>query len=402
MPTLILMVLLACIQSSSRRTSVVAFRPRNIPGRSKQTTRLHQANFFENLQRSFSQTAAGTMGDDNKATYTVGITGANGLVGSALRNELATASPTVNGKPVRVVSLTRSTTAAPLEDSDTSSSVSWNPSAADPTEIVHPSVVSELDAIVHLSGENVSTGQGPLGFLGIRPWTDSKKKEILRSRVKLTTALSNVVAASEKRITLLTASGVGAYGDDFIDDSKEAVDESYDISQTKGFLADVSRAWEAATETASKKQGSQVVNMRFGVVMSTKGGALGKLYPIFMLGGGGNVGSGQQYFSFISARDIARAIVHTLQTPSLRGPVNLCAPNPCTNAEFTQALGSNINRPTVIPLPSFAVSLLFGEMGEEMLLGGVRCIPTKLTRSGFEFLHPTIDQAIKSALEEDI
>ena len=121
---------------------------------------------------------------------------------------------------------------------------------------------------------------------------------------------------------------------------------------------------------------NRVVNMRFGVVMSTKGGALAKLYPIFFLGGGGNVGSGRQYFSFISARDHARAIVHTLETPSLEGPVNFCAPEPCTNAEFTKALGSVMNRPTILPFPGFAVSLLFGEMGEEMLLGAFPTDPT--------------------------
>ena len=123
---------------------------------------------------------------------------------------------------------------------------------------------------------------------------------------------------------------------------------------------------------------------------------------MLLLGGGGDVGSGQQYFTFISARDIARAIVHTLETPSLKGPINVCAPNSCTNAEFTKALGGALSRPTILPLPSFAVSLLFGEMGEEMLLGGVRTVPTKLLQSGFQFLHPNIDTAIKSAIEEKI
>ena len=129
---------------------------------------------------------------------------------------------------------------------------------------------------------------------------------------------------------------------------------------------------------------------------------MGKLYPVFYLGGGGNVGSGQQYFSFISARDHARAIVHTLETPSLEGPVNFCASAPCTNAEFTKALGKGLSRPTILPFPSFAVKLLFGEMGEEMLLGGVRALPGKLEKSGFQFEHPTIDLAVQSALDETI
>merc|ERR1712032_834984 len=119
-------------------------------------------------------------------------------------------------------------------------------------------------------------------------------------------------------------------------------------------------------------------NLRISPILSKNGGMLGKLYPIFLLGGGGIVGSGEQYLSFVSARDAARIVVHVLETPSLSGPVNACAPNPCTNAEFTAALGKLIRRPTFLPLPSFAVSLLFGEMGEEMLLGGVRAVPEKL------------------------
>jgi hypothetical protein len=223
----------------------------------------------------------------------------------------------------------------------------------------------------------------------------------MNSRVIPTEAISKVLATSKRPKTFLAASGVGVYGDNFIGEDCAAVDETADVSSTRGFLADVSRAWELATQDA-KKGNNRVVNMRFGVVLSTKGGALAKLYPIFFLGGGGDVGSGKQYFSFISARDIARAIVHTLETPSLKGPINVCAPNPCTNAEFTKALGGALTRPTILPLPSFAVSLLFGEMGEEMLLGGVRSVPTKLLQSGFQFLHPTIDTAIKSALEEKI
>lgn len=114
------------------------------------------------------------------------------------------------------------------------------------------------------------------------------------------------------------------------------------------------------------------------------------------------MGSGKQYFTFISARDAARAFVHALSTPSLEGPVNICAPNPCTNAEFTTSLGKALSRPTILPLPGFVVSLLFGEMGDEMLLGGVRATPGKLSESGFQFHHPTIDEALQSAMDETI
>lgn len=363
------------------------------------TTSKLQASFFEDLQKSFS---TASMPSSASKYYTIGITGSGGLVGTALRDEVSRRD-SVNGKPVRVVCLSRGSAVEDkeLEDAAKEIKLTWNPNGSSADDILSPKVASEMDAIVHLAGENIATGTGPLGFLGLRPWTPEKKAEILNSRIAPTKALASVVASSKKPTTFLTASGCGVYGDNFIGDALEPVDETMDISNTKGFLADVSRAWEAATEAATKGK-NRVVNMRFGVVLSKNGGALGKLYPIFFLGGGGNVGSGQQYFTYISARDIARAIVHTLESPSLKGPVNFVAPNPCTNAEFTKALGGAMGRPTLLPFPAFAVSLLFGEMGEETLLGGVRCIPSKLLKSGFEFQHPTVDAAVKSALEESI
>lgn len=142
--------------------------------------------------------------------------------------------------------------------------------------------------------------------------------------------------------------------------------------------------------------------MRFGVVLSNQGGALAKVYPVFLLVGGGEIASGKQYLPFVSARDLARSIVHMLETPSLKGPVNVCAPIPCTNADYTKALGTALNRPTILPLPGFVVTLLFGEMGETLLSGGVRCLPTKLLQTGFQFEHPTVDLAVQSALSETI
>jgi len=326
--------------------------------------------------------------------YTVGITGAGGLVGTALRDELLSKEK-VNGKPVRIVRLSRGSGEDPATVADaealSTTTISWNPSASIKDEILP--ACEELDAVVHLAGENIATGSGPLGFLGIQPWSDAKKQEILDSRVKSSEALSKVL---QKDQVFLAASGVGAYGNNFIGDSRDAVDESLDISESDGFLAEVSRQAEAA----SRGSPARLVNMRFGVVLSQKAGALAKLAPIFFLGGGGNVGSGQQYFAFISARDIARAVVHMLETPSLSGPVNVCAPNPCTNEEFTKALGAQLNRPTILPFPGFAVSALFGEMGEETLLGGVRALPTKLVKSGFVFSHATVEDAVKSAFEE--
>ena len=359
-------------------------------------------NFLEEIQKNIGNAFSTDTGGNTKY-YTVGITGASGLVGTALRDELRKTAE-IKGKPIRIISLIRGSSTPDAEelkdDSVKELTAQWNPYGTSPASIINPDVFEKIDAIVHLSGENVGTGLGPLGFTGIQAWSEEKKKRILDSRVASTTALAQVIGKSATPKQFLVASGIGVYGSDFVGE-KEAVDESMDCSSSAGFLAEISRQWEAATKAADNGK-NRVVNMRFGVVMSKKGGALAKLYPIFFLGGGGNVGSGKQYFSFVSARDLARAIVHTLKTPSLKGPVNFSAPEPCTNAEFTKALGKVLNRPTILPLPEFVVSLVFGEMGDEMLLGGTRAVPTKLMKSGFSFAHPNIEAALRSAVDEEI
>jgi len=291
--------------------------------------------------------------------YTIGITGSGGLVGTALIDELGRREQLFE-KPIRIVRLTRGDHAeTKMLPSQFQTTLTWNPHGSTADDIISPQAASEIDSIVHLSGENVSTniGLGPLNVLGIRPWTQRKKDEIIHSRVSTTAALSKVVAASDKPKTFLSASGVGVYGDRFIGDTAPpAADESTDTSNVPGFLAHVSREWEAATDLAKNNDKQhRVVILRNAVVMSKQGGALQKLYPIFLLGGGGRIGGGRQYFTFISARDLARAFVYCLETPSLEGPVNMCAPIPCTNLEFTKAMGSVLHRPTILPLPSFAV-----------------------------------------------
>jgi uncharacterized protein (TIGR01777 family) len=388
-------MLLFAVSSTSRLVAGFHLVPRTAKSSNLSAT------FFEDFPKTLSKAFSSMAGGTDSKYYTIGITGAGGLVGTALRDELGRRE-TLNGKPVRVVRLSRGAVAEQkVLDDMSETTLVYNPKGASAEEVIDLSAAAEMDAIIHLAGESVATGMGPLGFLGLRPWTNEKKAEIMNSRVIPTKALAKVVASSKSPKTFLVASGVGAYGDNFIGEDSAAVDETFDISTSGGFLAEVSRQWEAASEEA-KTGKNRVVNMRFGVVMSKKGGALGKLYPIFFVGGGGNVGSGDQYFSFISARDHARAIVHALETPSLKGPVNFCAPEPCTNAGFTKALGKVINRPTILPLPGFAVNLLFGEMGQEMLLGGVRALPAKLEKSGFKFSHPTIEEALQSAMEEEI
>ena len=406
-----------CSVAAFRNTSLQAARGRGFVtafSSSVSTTSSRASNtklnisFLDDLTKTFSSMTGGGNNNSNSKFYTVGITGASGLVGTAFQNELNSIG-NVNRKPVRVVTFSRGDVAEAVDPESLSDeafegtkSITWNPSGSASDDVVDTNVLKSLDALVHLSGENISTGQGLLAPLGIRPWTDSKKQEIIDSRTVTTSALAQALAAAgNKNCDFLVASGVGVYGPDFIgEESASAATESADVSQTTGFLADVSRVWEASSKAASKA-GNRVVQLRNGVVLSTKGGALAKLYPIFFLGGGGIVGNGQQYFPYVSNRDMARAMVHVLETPSLNGPVNMCAPEPATNADFTSAMGSVLNRPTLLPFPGFAVSLLFGEMGEEVLLGGTKAAPKKLLDSGFQFQHPTVEDAVRSAIQEE-
>ena len=304
--------------------------------------------------------------------------------------------------------------------------VGWNPTIHTGDETLHidPTVFTHMDAMVHLSGENISTGEhgSLLAPLGLRPWTPTKKQEIVDSRVKTTTALAKAIKASgNTQCDFLVASGIGVYGSQYYTGEEiepVAADETTDVTTNPGFLAEVSRLWEAAatnifmpeeqqtTTTGERKSGgirgtNRVCQLRNGVVLSTQGGALQKLYPIFYMGGGGIVGTGRQYFPFISVRDMARAMVHVLATPSLHGPINLNGPVPATNHDFTQAMGTVMHRPTLLPFPAFMCRLLFGEMGEEILLGGTKAVPAKLLASGFQFLDPTVQDAVRSAMEDN-
>jgi uncharacterized protein len=402
------------LQTSGRRVAAFSLSPTTTANaRTSATTNSKlSASFLEDLTRTFSSMAAGAAATTPSSKYfTVGITGSGGLIGTALRNELSQRK-TVNGKPVKIIRLNRGSEAETWDDDDMlydddnikemEIPLTWNPKALNAKDVIDPAALQRMDAVIHLSGENISTGlSGPLAALGIRPWTPAKKQEILDSRTVPTLALAKAIGNSKQKTSFLVASGVGAYGPNFIGTGVAAADESVDISRSEGFLAEVSRQWEAASKEASKN-GSRVVTLRNGVVLSTKGGALAKLYPIFFLGGGGIVGSGEQYFPFISARDMARAMVHVLETPKLSGPVNMCAPLGATNAEFTTAMGKVLKRPTILPFPAFAVSLLFGEMGEEVLLGGTRATPKKLMDSGFKFQHPSVEEAVASAVKESI
>jgi uncharacterized protein (TIGR01777 family) len=256
----------------------------------------------------------------------------------------------------------------------------WNP-AADPP-IAHPEVLNGFTAAIHLSGANVAAHR----------WTSAYKRELFASRVDSTRALAITLARlRHPPFAFIGASAVGIYGNR----GDELLTET--SASGSGFLADVCRQWEAAAQPAVQA-GIRVVHLRFGVILGPGSGALAHIAPLFRLGLGGPLGSGQQWMSWISLADAIAAIVFALFTPALTGPVNLTAPNPVRNAEFTRALAHVLHRPAILPAPAFALRLALGPMADEALLASARVLPAKLQAAGFQFIHPSVDQALVAAL----
>jgi uncharacterized protein (TIGR01777 family) len=305
----------------------------------------------------------------DRSPLTIAITGATGLIGSALTARLETAGHTVR----RVA---RSGTVAPNTGGRVGE-IPWDPRAG----VMDPSALRGCDAVIHLAGEPIA-----------RRWTDKRKRSIRESRVQGTTLIAKSIAACEDGPkVLLSGSAIGYYGD--------RDDEQLDERSTSGtdFLSGVVRDWEGATAAATDA-GVRVVLLRTGLVLSTEGGALAKLLPPFRLGLGGPMGSGRQWMSWISLDDHLRIIERALFTPEVRGPVNLVAPNPVTNAEFAKELGRALHRPAFLPLPAFALDIIFGEMARATILSGQRVLPSNLLASGFQFKHPTLGDALRSML----
>lgn len=292
----------------------------------------------------------------------VAITGARGLLGEALRHRLGASG-------ADVVELVR----APRPGA-----VAWNPHGG-----WDASPLEGVDAVVHLAGASVA-GR----------WTAGHKRAIMESRQEGTASLCRGLAIlTRKPSTLVCASAIGIYGD-----GGDAM-LTEDSPPGAGFLADVVRAWEAASAEA-EQAGIRVVHLRLGVVLSARGGALRTMLLPFRLGLGGPVGGGRQFMSWVALDDAARAFVFALDTPTMAGTYNLVAPEPVTNAAFTAALGRVLKRPTVLPLPAFVVKALLGEMGREMLLYSQRVSSRRLQEAGFRFEEPSIDGALRRALSE--
>ena len=296
------------------------------------------------------------------------IGGASGLIGGRLARAL-------RQKGVRVQTLIRPQS-KPSGDRET---ITWDPRQ----KLIPTASLENLEAVIHLGGENVASGA----------WTKARKQRIRSSRIETTTFLSETLASLNRppRV-LLCASATGYYGDrqdDWVDEDSHA---------GKGFLADVCRQWETAT-VAAAKAGIRVVHLRTGVVLAREGGALAKMKTPFQLGLGGVVGNGAQYMSWIDIDDLIEAVLFCLEHKTLVGPVNLVAPNPVTNREFTKTLGRVLGRPTILPLPSFIVNLLMGEMGRELLLAGARVRCKKLLEAGFSFARPELESALAAQLK---
>ncbi|MEB3196490.1 MAG: TIGR01777 family oxidoreductase [Candidatus Sericytochromatia bacterium] len=288
------------------------------------------------------------------------VSGASGLVGQALVAFL-------QGGGHDVVRLVRRAP-GPGE-------IHWDPEKGE----IRDSDLEGFDAVIHLAGEGIAEGR----------WTAARKARILQSRVDGTRLLATAIARLDRKPeAFISASAIGFYGDR----GDEGLDESAAAGQ--GFLADVCRAWEAETAPAGEA-GVRVVNLRIGIVLTPQGGALARMLPPFQLGAGGPVGSGRQYMSWIALDDLLGAIQHVLFTPSLRGPVNATAPEPARSSEFARVLGHVLHRPAILPLPEPAVWLMLGEMGRALLLEGARVLPTKLQQSGFQFLCPTLEEALR-------
>jgi len=291
------------------------------------------------------------------------IAGASGLVGSALDLQL-------KAEGAEVTPLVRSAAK--------SGEIEWHPNRG----TIDGPALEGCDAVINLAGEGIANGR----------WTEAKKRRIIDSRVNGTRLLSETIAnLSRKPKAFINASAVGFYGSR----GDELVDE--DSGPGQGFLAGVCRQWESATAPA-EQAGIRVVKLRFGVILAKDGGIMGSILGPFKFGLGGKIGSGEQVMSWVAIDDVVAAISFILQNESLRGPINVVAPHPVTNEEFTKTLGRVLSRPTFMTMPAFAARLAFGEMADEMMLSSTRVAPKVLEGAGYKFRYPQLGAALEHLL----
>jgi len=294
------------------------------------------------------------------------ITGSTGLIGSELCAVLAKSKH-------RVLRMVRRRPAQANE-------VGWDPASG----TLDKSALEGLDAVVHLAGESIASGR----------WTIEKRRRIRLSRIQGTGLLAQSLATLlDPPKVLISVSAVGYYGDR----GEEQLNE--ESGSGNGFLPEVCREWESATEPAAKR-GIRVVMPRVGMVLSAARGALALMLPIYRLGIGGKIGSGHQYMSWIAIDDMAGIINHAMNCESLQGPVNSVSPNPVTNSVFSKTLAQVLSRPAIFSLPAFAARLAFGKMADEALLSSSRALPTRLIESGYKFAFPNLEGALRHILNK--
>ncbi len=308
----------------------------------------------------------------------IAITGGTGLIGSALIPFLTT-----GGHDVVVISRSRSEEpTGSSSDSDISKGIRtfhWNPERESFDDVAE---LDGFDAVINLAGEPIASGR----------WTKIKKQEIRHSRLESTNTLCKALASlKHPPKVLISASATGFYGDR---GNSLLTEES---SSGEGFLASVCREWEAISQNATKI-GVRVVNLRLGIVLTPRGGALAKMLPPFQCGVGGMLGSGNQFMSWIALEDLIRIIYHSIHDEKISGPVNAVTPQALTNASFTKILGSVLKRPTAIPMPAKVARILFGELADEALLASQRVDPRVLTDRGFTFQLPQLEEALRFML----
>lgn len=299
----------------------------------------------------------------------IAITGSSGLVGSHLVPFLTTGGH-------QVVRLLRSKKESGIVDG--TQSILWNPDRGE----IDAAGLEGVDAVIHLAGEGIAEGR----------WNAKRKERILSSRVKSTDLLARTLAAMKRPPSVFfSASAIGFYppsGDAPLIETSPA---------GQGFLSDVCKAWEAATKPA-EEAGIRTVHGRVGVVMSSQGGALAQQLPLFQWGVAGPLGSGKQYVPWIEINDLIGAIYHAIMEDGVRGAVNLTAPQPVTNNEFTKTLGKVLWRPTFLPAPAFALRLALGEMADALLLASLRVMPDRLQQTGYAFQFATLEPALRHQL----
>jgi uncharacterized protein (TIGR01777 family) len=290
------------------------------------------------------------------------VSGASGPIGAALL-------PSLSAHDWKITRLVRGAASGPDQ-------ITW-----DPLQPLRSQTVSGFEAVIHLAGESI-----------VGRWTVEKKRRILESRVQGTRHLAEALAEAPQRPqVLITASAIGFYGDR----GEETLTE--DSPPGNGFLPQVCREWEGAAEPA-EEVGIRTAQVRFGLVLTPSGGALGKMLTPFRMGMGGNMGNGRQWWSWIHVEDLVGAIQRILNTGLARA-INVVAPAPVRNAEFTKVLASVLSRPAIFPMPAFAARLAFGQMADELLLASQKVEPARLVAGGYSFRHTELKEALKDLLK---